>query len=67
MRYGILSIIIAITGILFVIWFNVEVAEFFKSEFLNLENTLQLNPTVFSAGNLNKLIALGLVAYNSDT
>ncbi len=60
MKYGILSIIIAIIGILFVIWFNIEVAELFKSEFLSLGNKTELNPAVFSTGKLNKIISLGL-------
>jgi len=60
MKYGILSIIIAVTGIVFVIWFNIEVAELVRYEFLRLENKTEFNPAIFTTGKMNKLIAFGL-------
>jgi len=60
MKTGIISIIVAIIGILFVIWFNLEVVELFESEILKIENQTELNPTVFTTGKLNKIIALGI-------
>jgi uncharacterized membrane protein len=58
MKYGIYSIIIALIGITFVIWFNIEVAELFESEFLKLENQNELSPTIFTTGKINKITAL---------
>lgn len=60
MKTGIISIIVAIIGIIFVIWFNLEVVELFKSEILKMQNQTELNPTVFTTGKLNKTIALGI-------
>jgi hypothetical protein len=60
MKYGIFSIILAVLGILFVAWYNFEVAELFESELLKLHNQTELNPTVYSTGKLNKFIALGI-------
>lgn len=60
MKYGILSIIIAVIGILFVIWFNIEVVELFEYEILKMKNQTELSPTVFTTGKLNKIITLGI-------
>ena len=60
MKAGITSIIVAIIGILFVIWCNLEVVELFESEILKMENQTQLSPNVFTTGKLNKIIALGI-------
>ena len=62
MKYGIISIILALTGILFVIWFNIEISELFKTEFLKqLElNESNLNPTILSTGKEFKIIAFGM-------
>lgn len=60
MKYGKLSIILAVIGILFVTWYNFEAAKLFESEFLKLQYQIELNPTVYSTGKWNKFIALSI-------
>ena len=60
MKYGILSIIISLIGILFVIWYNFEIAELFQNEMLKLNNMTEINSTIFMSSKLNIPIALGL-------
>lgn len=60
MKTGIISIIVVLIGILFVIWFNLEIVELFESEILKMENQTELNPAVFTTEKLNKIIALGI-------
>jgi hypothetical protein len=62
MKQGIISIILALVGILLVIWFNIGISELFKTEFLKqLElNEPNLNPVIFSTGKEFKIIAFGI-------
>jgi threonine/homoserine efflux transporter RhtA len=60
MKIGIISIIVVLIGILFVIWFNLEIVELFESEILKMENQTELNLAVFTTKKLNKIIALGI-------
>jgi len=60
MKYEISSIVIALIGISFVIWFNLEVAELFQNEIMELNYKSEMNLTIFTTGKLNKLIALGI-------
>ena len=60
MKTGILSIITAITGILFVIWFNYQTSELFITELTRMQSGSDLSPAVVTSGKLNKLIASGI-------
>ncbi|AUC15782.1 hypothetical protein BTO06_11755 [Tenacibaculum sp. SZ-18] len=59
MKYGIVSIILALAGISFVIWFNIEISELFKAHFLEQigQNKMDLNPAVYTTGKGFKIIA----------
>ena len=60
MKTGTISIILAIIGILFVIWFNYQTAELFLTELTKMQNSSDLSPTIVTSGKLNKLIAIGI-------
>jgi len=58
MKTGIISIILATIGIIFVIWFNLEVVELYKSETLKMANQTDLSPRLFVTGKTHKIIAI---------
>lgn len=60
MKTGTISIIFALTGILFVIWFNYQTSEFFLTELTKMQNGSDLSLAIVTNGKLNKLIALGI-------
>lgn len=60
MKTGIISIILALTGILFVIWFNYQTSELFYVELIKTQNSSILSPLIVTNGKLNKLIAVGI-------
>lgn len=64
MKYATLSIIISITGILLLIWFNLNMAEFFLNEIMISQNQTELNPNIFSIGIQKKMITIlfGVIA-----
>ena len=60
MKTGILSIILAIVGIIFVIWFNYQLSELMIAEFFKSKSLTELSPSIFTNEKLYKLIAIGI-------
>ena len=60
MKTGTISIIVATIGIIFVIRFNLEVAELYKSEILKTANQTDLSPILFVTGKKYKIIVIGM-------
>ena len=60
MKTGTISIILALIGILFVIWFNYQTSELFLTELQKMQNSSDLSPVIVTSGKLNKLIAIGI-------
>ncbi|PKG53488.1 hypothetical protein [Olleya sp. 1-3] len=60
MKTGTISVIIALIGILFVIWFNIQTSELFLTELSKMQSGSGLSPTIVTSGKLNKLIAIGI-------
>ncbi|MEL7271454.1 MAG: hypothetical protein AAGL34_17915 [Bacteroidota bacterium] len=60
MRTAIASISTALIGIVFVIWFNLEIVELFQSEILKNQDKTISSLTVFPSGRWNKHIAIGI-------
>ena len=58
MKTGTISIIVAIIGIIFVVWFNLEVVELYKSETFKTANQTDLSPHLFVVGKTYKIIAI---------
>ena len=60
MKTGTISIIVALLGILFVLWFNYQTSELYQSSLIQMQNSSELSPVIVTSGKLNKLIALGI-------
>ena len=61
MKSGTISIILGALGILFIIWFNYQTYELYQTEFLKIQNSSLMEPTIVTTGKSYKLIALGIV------
>ena len=60
MKSGTISIIFGALGILFIVWFNYQNYELYQTEFLKIQNSSLMEPTIFTTGKSYKLIALGI-------
>ena len=60
MKSGTISIILGALGILFIIWFNYQTYELYQTEFLKIQNSSLMEPTIVTTGKSYKLIALGI-------
>ena len=60
MKTGTISIILALIGISFVIWFNFQTSEQILAEVTKAQSSYELSPILVSNGKLNKLIAIGI-------
>ena len=60
MKAGTTSIILALIGILFLIWFNYQTSELFLNELQKMQSDSDLSPVMVTSGKLNKLIAIGI-------
>jgi hypothetical protein len=60
MKTGTIAIILALIGILFVIWFNYQTAELYQAELIKMQSSAHLSPIIITTGKLNKLIAIGI-------
>ncbi len=58
MKTGTLSVIIALIGIAFVIWFNFQTSELFLQELHTMHTNSDLSPTLVSNGIMHKYLAL---------
>ena len=61
MKSGTISIILGTLGILFIIWFNYQTYELYQTEFLKIQNSTLMEPSIVTTGKSYKLIALGIV------
>lgn len=61
MKSGTISIIFGALGILFIIWFNYQTYELYQTEFLKIQNSSLMEPSIVTTGKSYKLIALGIV------
>ena len=61
MKSRTISIILGDLGILFIIWFNYQTYELYQTEFLKIQNSSLMEPTIVSVGKSYKLIALAIV------
>ena len=61
MKSGTISIIFGALGILFIVWFNYQTYELYQTEFLKIQNSSLMEPTIVTTGKSYKLIALGIV------
>ena len=63
MKTQTLSIILALVGIVFVIWFNFQTSELFIKELHKMHPNSDLSPTLVSNGIMHKLsaIAIGII------
>ena len=60
MKSGTISIIFGALGILFIVWFNYQTYELYQTEFLKIQNSSLMEPTIVTTGKSYKLIALGI-------
>ena len=60
MKSGKISIILGALGILFIIWFNYQTYELYQTEFLKIQSSSLIEPTIVTTGKSYKLIALGI-------
>jgi hypothetical protein len=60
MKSRTISIILGALGILFIIWFNYQTYELYQTEFLKIQNSSLMEPTIVSVGKSYKLIALAI-------
>ena len=60
MKSGTISIILGALGILFIIWFNYQTYELYQTEFLKIQSSSLIEPTIVTTGKSYKLIALGI-------
>ena len=60
MKSGKISIILGALGILFIIWFNYQTYELYQTEFLKIQKSSLMEPTIVTTGKSYKLIALGI-------
>ena len=60
MKSRTISIILGDLGILFIIWFNYQTYELYQTEFLKIQNSSLMEPTIVTTGKSFKLIALGI-------
>ncbi len=58
MKTGITSIILALSGILFVIWFNYQISELIIADLIKMQSDLKLSPAIFKSDKLFKIIAI---------
>jgi hypothetical protein len=60
MKSGTISIILGTIGILFIFWFNYQTYELYQTEFLKIQNSSLMEPTIVKTGKSYKLIVLGI-------
>lgn len=60
MKIGITSILLALIGIIFVIWFNLQTSELFYTELMKMRENSDLTPPIVTNVTLYKLIAIGI-------
>ncbi|MFD0991614.1 hypothetical protein [Tenacibaculum geojense] len=60
MKNGIISIIVALVGIIFIIWINVKIATLFETEFMKTRNINELDLRMFKIETLDKIIGIGI-------
>ena len=60
MKSGTISIILGALGILLIIWFNYQTYELYQTEFLKIQSSSLIEPTIVTTGKSYKLIALGI-------
>lgn len=60
MKYGIVSIILALIGISFVFWYKIQISELFKTHFLEQigHSKMDLPPTIYTTEKDLKLLLL---------
>ena len=60
MKSGTISIIFGALAILFIIWYNYQTYVLYQTEFLKIQNSSLMEPTIVTIGKSYKLIALGI-------